>query len=151
MAGATTKRAHPRLVRFAIDSAAPATVAVLRTVPPTPLILNLDGTPPARSRPASGLPLDTSTLHATYGHAPHQSLRATCAAYSMLTPKAAAACVTCATSNKRNAPVYRSPRSPTQHTTESPWSGRLIGPACTQSRTGVVYGLHLTERNAHYE
>ncbi len=47
--------------------------------------------------------------------------------------------------------TYHSSRSPVRHTTGSSWSGDLIGPVHTQSRTGAVYGLHLTEHNTLYE
>ena len=151
MAGATVERTHPRLIRFAIDSAASATVAVLRTVPSTPSLLTPGGNPPARPRFASGLPPDTATLHATFGQAPHNALRATCAAYSLTAPKAATVCTTCATSNMRKAPTYHSSGSPTQHTTGSSWSGDMIGQVCAQIFSGATYGLQLTKYNTYCE
>ena len=81
-------RTHPHLTRFAINNAAPAMVAALRTVPPTPPLLTSSGTPPTQPRLATGLPLDTATLHANFGRAPHNALRVTCAAYKLPTPKA---------------------------------------------------------------
>ena len=144
-------RSHPRLVRFVLNGATSATVAVLRTVPSAPPLLTHGGAPPARPRLATGLPLDAATLHATFGHAPRDALRATCAAYSLPGPKAAPTCVTRATSNMRKAPTYHSPRISTQHTTRSSWSGGLIGPVRVQSRCGAVYGLNLTEHKTHYE
>ena len=86
MAGAIVERTYPRLTRFTIDIAAMATVAVLRTVTSTPPLLTADGNPPARPRLAVGLPLDTATLHATFGHALRDVLRATCAAYNLPVP-----------------------------------------------------------------
>ena len=151
MADAIASRTHSRLVRFAIKNTAPATVAVLRSVPSAPPLLTQGGKPLTRPRLAPGLPLDTATLHATFGHASQDTLRATCAAYNMPTPKAATTCTTCATSNMHKARTYHSSRSPVRHTTGSSWSGDLIGPVHTQSRTGAVYGLHLTEHNTLYE
>ena len=88
IADAIIERTHPRLVRFAINNAAPATAAVLRTVPSTPPFPTSDGIPPTRLCLATGLPLDTTTLHATFGRASHNALRVTCAAYKLPTPKA---------------------------------------------------------------
>ena len=152
MADAIIDRAHPLLIRFGINGATSATVAVLYTmlsVPPPP---TLDCTPPARPRLATDLPPDTATLRTAFGHAPRSALRATCAAYSLPIPKTAMTCMTCATSNMRKAPASsHSSRSPAHHTvvTGSSWSGYLIGPVRIQSCGGVVYGLHLIEHNAH--
>ena len=135
IADAIIDRNHPHLVQFAINSATTATVAVLRTVPSTPPLLTIGSNPPARTRLAGGLPLDTATLHVTFGHAPRGALRTTW---------------TCTTSNMRKAPTYRPSGSPTQHTPGSSGSGDLVGPVHTQSRTGAVNGLHLAEHNTHY-
>ena len=151
MAGAIIERTNPRLIGFAINSAAPATIAVLRTVLSTPPPLTLDGIPPTRPRIVTGLPLDTATLHATFGHASRDAFRAACTAYSLAIPMAAPTCVTCDTSNMHKAPTYRSSRSPTQHTVYSSWPGDLIGPVRAQSRAGAVYALHLTEHNTYCE
>ena len=83
MANAIIDCTYQRLVRFALNGVTSATVTVLRAVSSTPPLLTHDGVPPARPRLATGLPPDTTTLHATFGHAPGGALRANCTACSL--------------------------------------------------------------------
>ena len=112
MADVIASRTYSRLIDFATKNAEPATTAALRSVPSTPPLFAQDGKPPTRPRIATGLPLDAATLHATFGHASNDTLRNTCAAYSLPTPKAATKCATCATSNMQKARTYHTSRSP---------------------------------------
>ena len=85
------KCTHPH--RFAINRAMSAMVAVVRTMPAAPPLLTFDGIRSARPSLTTGLPHDTATLHATFGHVSRDALRATCNTYTLPIPRFTPTCV----------------------------------------------------------